>query len=157
MRSPSALEGSRFWSCPEGLVKLLSDATKTKSGVKQAAPGSYRTRCSVPWCCSAVLDSLNPPINLSRVETFLGAACLTSHFCLHRLSKSFARSTGAIQSGSPPMRWWAIAHRGNGPRCIEDEKKTWRSRESDYDWRRNQPINLRGLPSSQPAMSSTIC
>jgi hypothetical protein len=38
------LEGSRFKSYPK-ICDILSGARKAESGVKQAAPGNYRTRC----------------------------------------------------------------------------------------------------------------
>jgi hypothetical protein len=73
------LEGSRFGSYPATLANFVSTIIRPKRAEKQAAPANHRTRCLVPTQRPGILDPINAPINLSRVETFPGAACLTTY------------------------------------------------------------------------------
>jgi hypothetical protein len=97
---------------------ILSGARKAKYGFKQAAPGNDRTRCFVPSCRLGILDPLNAPINLSRVETFAGAACLKSFAVTHAPKTNIPGLSGTIQSGSPPEGGeWHVA----SPAKFEDD------------------------------------
>jgi len=106
--SQRPIAGSRFGSCPEALVPFLLARGSPNKGAKQAAPGNYRTRCFAESCRSGVLDPLNVATNLSRVETFAGAACLRSFAAIHAprqiLRVSRARSKAAPRYGGRNLR-----------------------------------------------------
>ena len=57
---------------------------------------------------SEIIDSGNVPTNLTRVETFPGAACLKPFAVLHAFGLNIARFPwGKVQSGSPPTTSFA--------------------------------------------------
>src|SRR6202007_1261953 len=62
---------------------ILSIARKAKCGVKQAAPGNYRTQCFVHKVRSEIVHPGVVPTNLTRVETFSGAAGLRRFPVMH--------------------------------------------------------------------------
>src|ERR1700740_1063419 len=51
---------------------------------------------------SEVIHPSNRPTDLTHVETFPGAACLTRLAVMQRAKTSIVGAFGAIQSGSPP-------------------------------------------------------
>jgi hypothetical protein len=58
----------------------------------------------LPIVRSGDYSSAYGPTDLTRVETFPGAACLTSFAVMQRAETNIVGSLGAIQSGSPPGR-----------------------------------------------------
>jgi len=88
-------------------------------GFKQAAPGNYRTRCFVPSYRSGILDPLNVTTNLSRVETFAGAACSRS-FVVMRAPRQISRVSWA-RSKAAPLQTVGITHHMDWTTPYDDE------------------------------------
>jgi hypothetical protein len=121
-------EGSRFRSYPATLTNFVSTLIPPKRAEKQAAPANHRTRCLVPSRRSGILDPINAPINLSRVETFPGAACLTTYSAFlapKRISRDLqAHAKAAPLQGVGNKRALATCH------LLQDEDDD----EDEYDW-----------------------
>ena len=95
--------GEPLWIVSRHPRKFRLNANPAETFRKQAAPANHRTRYLVPSHRSGILDPISAPVNLTPVETFLGAARLTRYFGLPRSEKNITRSSGALQSGSPAM------------------------------------------------------
>jgi hypothetical protein len=115
--------GEPLWIVSRHPRKFRLNANPAETFRKQAAPANHRTRYLVPSHRSGILDPISAPINLTPVETFLGAARLTRYFGLPRAEKNITRSSGARQSGSPPRRC-AITHHTNAPRSSRSSART---------------------------------
>jgi hypothetical protein len=75
VRGDAQLEGSRFGSWVKTPQCSLSARVRPNFGVEHAAPGNYRTRCSVDGFARIFFFLIAGPVHLTRVETFAGAAC----------------------------------------------------------------------------------
>jgi hypothetical protein len=113
VRPPSAWRGAAL-ARAQRPRDTLSGARKAKYGVKQAAPGNYRTRCSVTSYRDGILHSLNAPINPIARRDVRGSRLFKQICGLARAETNIARSSGTRQSGSPP-RCRAIGHPINMP------------------------------------------
>jgi hypothetical protein len=81
---------------------IRSSARKAKDGFKQAAPRNCRTRRFAQRSVRRLFILLAGRTNLTGVETFAGAACLTKFAAVHADETIIAALLGTIQSGSPP-------------------------------------------------------
>ena len=82
---------------------FLSNAKKPKYRVKTGDSRELPHVIFRPRFRSEIIHSRYLPANLSRVETFPGAACLTK-FAVRHAPRQISRGLlGAVQSGSPPF------------------------------------------------------
>jgi hypothetical protein len=103
--------GEPLWFAPKKARDIPSRAEKVKQGVKQAAPGNYRTRCFVHRSLGDSSSAQRAYTPNTRVETFPGAACLTPYWPSSHLNE-YRGFLGTFQSGSPPFE------RGGLPRAM---------------------------------------
>ena len=142
--SQRPIAGSRFGSCPEALVPFLLARGSPNKGAKQAAPGNYRTRCFAESCRSGVLDPLNVATNLSRVETFAGAACLRSFAAMHTPRQT---SRGLwVRSKAAPLQTLGNRVRHERRRPQKPRRLRLRARFVPLLSFQQRPANLRNKP-----------
>ena len=99
---PSAhLERSRFESYPRDLAIFIPARGRSNIGVKQAAPGNYRTRCFADRSLPR-LTPHNGATTYHALGRFPGAACLKKFAVVHAQKEISRGLLSTTQSGSPP-------------------------------------------------------
>jgi hypothetical protein len=95
--------GEPLWVVPQDVAIFFPTRRRPKMVLNRRLPEATARDVS-PRAVSWIVYSHQTPTNVSRVEPFAGAACLTTFADVHRGESKNAASSGTTQSGSPPGR-----------------------------------------------------